>query len=157
MRRRLLLSLSIGAAALAIGDTSAPAQLPAEGSWNYQGQTKRVHEFRTYLTVAAGTATLTSIDGISDAKCSKQPRGGLVSFAIGVVKVPVKSDGSFSTKWVKLRRDGQTLLSGKLKAKGKFAGTSVSGTVWVKSKGKFSGSCSIKQKFRARGTATGGS
>ena len=140
-------------AVLAIAVPIAGAALPADGSWNYQGQTRKVHEFRIYLTVMPGAATITSIDGIADAKCSKRPRGvGLVSFSLPVVALPVKADGSFSTKWVKLRKDGQTLTGGKLKAKGKFSGTSVSGTVRVKSKGKFDGRCTIKQKFRAKGT-----
>jgi hypothetical protein len=158
VRRLLVLAVSTGAALL-VAPTALAGSLPGPGAWIYNGSTKKVPSIKMFVQVnPPGTQSfIYSLQGFTAGKCKKSAISG-TDFNVDTnrdLKIPIKPSGTFSSKWIPTIGDAAG-EKGKVKIKGTFNGTKVSGTVTARQHGGAFGKCSAsRKKYKAKGEQVG--
>src|SRR5438128_571606 len=103
MRRALILPIATSAALL-VAPSALAGSLPGTGAWIYNGSTKKVPSIKLYVQVnASGTQSfIYGLQGFTAGKCKKSAIAG-TDFNVDAerdLKIPIKPNGTFSSKWI---------------------------------------------------------
>lgn len=136
--------------------STANAAPPPDGTWLYQSNYggKRppndIRLMRVYVEIEEGKAANLNVSGNTGAKCSKFPdRTMPISYTVRKPRIVIRSDGTFSSKWM------MVTPSGKIKLRGSINKARIKGTLSLTMTGiKALGTCSTTHSFSVKTQAS---